>query len=242
MRIFSYKRSNNHESSFRIMALKIPKEDFAAFVAIAELDDDSFGALLKSFATTRPSLRRGKFTSELSASLPATVRKEVPTLLNALFALYDLKGSESLPTEALSEAITQAAKSEKALAPHLTGDKAEVFKKRLASALSFDETLGVMVKAVDVSTEFENTFCSSRIFSDIRPVFTKNPDAVSAAVVIHNLQLGFHDGASGDHKELYVALGDDDLSALKETIDRAQKKAVAVKQLLKAAKVTCVDV
>jgi hypothetical protein len=224
------------------MALKIPKEDFSAFVAIADLDDDSFGVLLKSFASTTPSLRRGKFTSELSASLPAHVRKEVPAILNALFALYDLKGSDSISADALSEAIAQAAQAEKALAPHLTGGKVEVFKKRLVAALSFDETLGVMVKAVDVSTEFENTFCSSRIFSDIRPVFAKNPDSVSAAVVVHNLQLGFHDGASGDHKELYVALDDDDLSALKETIDRAQKKGVAVRRFLKTSNVTYVDV
>jgi hypothetical protein len=93
-----------------------------------------------------------------------------------------------------------------------------------------------------VSAEYKNLFCSSRILSDIRPVFTNTPESVSAAIVVHNLQIGFHDGASGDHKEIYITLDDDDLLEIKETVERAQKKGVAMKVFLKNSKVTCVDV
>jgi hypothetical protein len=80
-------------------------------------------------------------------------------------------------------------------------------------------------------------FCSARILSDLRPVFQEPPTAASASVIIHNLQIGFHDSGTGDHKEFYVALDAGDLDILKKIIVRAEQKTASLKAILAKANV-----
>ena len=67
--------------------------------------------------------------------------------------------------------------------------------------------------------------------SDIRPVFAGSPGDTAGALIIHNLNISYHNGSR--HKEFYVALDSDELDELKQVIERAQKKAVSLKLLLK---------
>ena len=90
-------------------------------------------------------------------------------------------------------------------------------------------------------TEHAHVFCNARILSDIRPVFAESADSASAAVVIHNLQIGFHEGGTGPHKEFYVALDTGDLRKLKELIVRAEKKDIALQTMLKSSNVPYLD-
>jgi hypothetical protein len=226
----------------RIMALfQIPKQDLPAFLAITGFDDGSFSGMSKAFAESQPSLHRKKYISQLAAKVPKSTQKDILVICTALFSLYALMAENGISASNLSSEIAQAVK-ETPEGSRLSGDKIEILKRRLASLLSFEDSFNIMVKAVNVRNEYERTFCNSRILSDIRPVFTKTTDSFSAAIVVHNLQIGFHEGATGEHNEIYVSLDDDHLLELKETIERAQKKSAALKAILKTSKVTCVDV
>jgi hypothetical protein len=221
--------------------LTIPKQDLPAFIAIAGFDEDAFKGLMTAFAETAPSLHRTKYISRLAAKSPKSTQKDILVICTALFSLYALMDEKGFPVADLSGVLVQAVK-ETPDGSRLAGDKFGILNQRLTSLLSFGGSFNVMVKAVNVRNEYERTFCNSRILSDIRPVFTTTPDSAAAAIVVHNLQIGFHDGASGEHKEIYIALDDDHLLELKETVERAQKKSVALKAILKSSKVPCVDV
>src|ERR1035438_229170 len=121
-------------------------------------------------------------------------------------------------------------------------EKGRILNSRLQKLLSFDKTLAVTSKAYDVLTEHAHTFCRARIISDIRPVFTNTVESANGAVIIHNLQIGFHEGGDGEHKEFYVALDTDDIQALKEVVIRAEKKTIALRSILKSSSVPYLEV
>ena len=125
---------------------------------------------------------------------------------------------------------------------HFSPTQAKLLSDRIKSLLSFDKTMAVTAKAFDVMTEHARTFCRARILSDIRPVFTNLDEFASAAVIIHNLQIGFHEGGTGEHKEFYVALDTNDIQNLKEVIERAEKKTVALEAILNTSKVPYLEV
>ena len=122
----------------------------------------------------------------------------------------------------------------------LPANRRDVLQNRLTTLLGFDDSLGVTAKAVDVMTEKSRVFCGARILSDIRPVFATGSDSATSAVIIHNLQIGYH--SSGDHQEFYVALDTEDIKTLKGLIVRAEKKTLALKGMLSKAGMNYLEV
>ena len=88
----------------------------------------------------------------------------------------------------------------------------------------------------DVKFEVERNFCKVRVLTDLRPAFwgrcRRNSDMNFA--VIHNFQIGYHDGM-GKHHEFYLSLDAGDLEKLKVAITRAEKKAAALERLAEKA-------
>ena len=125
------------------------------------------------------------------------------------------------------------------------GSKENLFKKDSVntpvlasqSCSLFDKTVAITAKAVDVITEHKHTYCTARILSDIRPIFSRKAESAEAAVIVHNLQIGYHDGGSGEHKEFYVTLDTDDIIALKDGLKRADKKTLVLESILKHSSV-----
>ena len=222
--------------------LRIPKDDLSAFVAIAGLDENSFQALLKGMTETEPSLNSRKYLDVLIAKHHGFKRETTQNIVTALLSLYDLKDKRGIPAAELAAAISEAAKEIPKSVADFSDEKIPILKQRLTSLLSLDRSLGIMQKAAALSKEHERIFCGSRIFSEVRPVFVSTTATVAAAIVVHNLQIAFHDGASGEHKEIYVALDDDDLVKMKEMIERAQKKNTAIQTMLKNSKTSLVGV
>ena len=96
-------------------------------------------------------------------------------------------------------------------------------------------------KADDLRAEVERNYCDARILTDLRAGFRKTvDDSPSMMVVLHNLRIGYHDDR-GDHREFYVSLDAKDLRNLQEAIERAQKKSVALKNLVKSANIAVVE-
>jgi len=216
--------------------MRIPKDDLPAFVAIAGFDDKSFQTFLKGVTETQPSLNSRKYMDAFMVKTQGFKRETAQSIVTVLFSLYGLKDRRQVSAAELAAAISEGVSAIPKPVAEFSEAKIGIFKQRLTSLLSLDGTLGIMAKGAVLSKEHERIFCGSRIFTDVRPVFLGSPDAVAASIIVHNLQLAFHDGASGEHKEIYVALDDDDLIQLKGTIERAQKKSVAVKAMLKGSK------
>src|SRR5690606_37680681 len=92
----------------------------------------------------------------------------------------------------------------------------------LTRALDLRDSVGVTSKAWVVIREYERTYCSGRVLTDLRPVFGLDSDQPAAFVVAHNLRISFHRG--DELEEFFVALRSKDLQDLKQVLERASQK------------------
>ena len=116
-----------------------------------------------------------------------------------------------------------------------TSKQEETLKKRLSRLLEA-KSLEVISKAQSVILDHERRFCSSRIATDVSPVFSSDAEKPPmAAVITHTLRISFH-GDSNDLEEFFVEMNERDLAKLNRSIIRAEQKAKSLKAVLDAAK------
>jgi hypothetical protein len=208
----------------------IPKEAIPAFQTLVGLEQKTFNSLLSAFEKSKPTLTPRQFREQISKTVGEVSQAVLWRVLMAVLPLFEIKQDEKLTAKQLADDICLSLKKSKPKG--FPVETAELLASRLKQLLELDKSLGVVAKAVDVMTDHEHLFCSSKILSDIRPIFTDTLEFPSAAVIIHNLQIGFHDSATNKHTEFYIALDTDDIQQLKETIARAEKKTLALKSML----------
>lgn len=218
-------------------SLTIPEEALPDLKRIAELDDNLFDSLLSAIGETSPALTRDQFARKVSEKVKLPDDGDLQAVLRIAFILYVLKERAGLATGELSDAVSNSETVSQAAFPP---DKKEKLRNRLTLLLNFDKSLGISVKALDVMTEHERIFCRARILSDIRPVFANGLESSCAAMIIHNLQIGFHQ--DGKHHDYYFALDTDDIQKLKKIIERAEKKTIALQAILKKSDIRYLEV
>lgn len=217
--------------------LNIPEEAFPDLKRIMELDEAIFTSLLTAIGETAPALTYIRFRKTFSEKVKLP-NKDIQCVLGTAFALFKLKEKTGrTPQETVEEIINSDVIAKSSEFQETQKDK---LRNRLLKLLAFDTPLGVSSKALDVMTEHERIFCGARILSDIRSVFAGAPESADAAVIIHNLQIAFHQ--AGQHQEFYFALDTNDLKELKAVIARAEKKTIALEQILKKSQVPYLEV
>ena len=71
---------------------------------------------------------------------------------------------------------------------------------------------------------------------DIRPVFDKSANEPLGAVITHTLRIEYFQG--GTIESIEFALADADITSLRESLDREDRKTAAVTKVLQRADVT----
>ncbi len=121
----------------------------------------------------------------------------------------------------------------------LAKDGWSLLKNRLVQILNI-KPLVTATKATSILLEYDHIFGTARILTDARPIFdVKVTSAPSAAVVVHNLCI--HYQQDGGHKIFFVAMDDNDIQTLIETLDRAKVKSQYLKKTLADAGVICIE-
>ena len=92
------------------------------------------------------------------------------------------------------------------------------------SILSMDKTIGLLSKAKNIRRDNQNIYIFSKIYTDIRPIFSRqiNLDLTDTAIIYHNLKLEYKQGLLPDH--FFISLTPEDLKDMKKVIDRALEK------------------
>ena len=99
------------------------------------------------------------------------------------------------------------------------------------------ENLKTISKAFRLQSDGERLYCSSKILSDLRPVFSEDPSTrPSGAVITHTLKIVHHIGK--ELEEFHVVLDSHELEVLKEVIIRACVKDETMRALMKEANLT----
>jgi elongation factor P hydroxylase len=117
--------------------------------------------------------------------------------------------------------------------------EAQAFEDRLKRLLTIT-TLGVASRAAILKREYERKFCTARILTDARPVYVDSPSSPpSAMMIMHNLRITFHDD-TGEMREVYIAMDDDDLMTLRGLVDRAEEKTKSLQSVFATANIPVV--
>jgi len=142
-------------------------------------------------------------------------------ILDLFFALLSIKGDN----DNIDEILIDVEKS-------ISGkDIDESTKQHLKKLLSNDNVINVTRKAYGLAFDRQNIISSTKIITDVRPIFGIDDDEeYLGSLIIHNLKIVFHE--HGEHKEIYYALDKEDLKRLKEDILRAEKKEQIIQQQL----------
>lgn len=99
---------------------------------------------------------------------------------------------------------------------------------RLISSAKVETT----AKVLDLSYDYANLLQTTRIVTDVRPVFDSEVTRIDGAVVSFTLRLNF-DNIEGSHS-LSIAMNQADVELLKQQCDRALKKSLLAQETIGA--------
>ncbi|MFY9951431.1 MAG: hypothetical protein WAK27_22210 [Candidatus Sulfotelmatobacter sp.] len=219
--------------------IKIPDRYKPGLAVLAALPEEVFNQVIATLDTT-PSAPRGQ--KELTAWLSSEAKSVTPTdlrkLVDTLASLYRLRVKSNVTSEVLATDVADAASKDARL-----GTSADIVRSRLTQLLAINALNLVDAKARELQLEAEHSFCDARMITDIRPVFGSNvSDSPEAMIIVHTLKLGYHDSASQTHKEMYVALDEDDIVTLTTLLKRTQDKTKALKKQMASVGIELVDI
>ena len=206
---------------------KIPERYKSGLTRLAKLEDNLFNSLIDWLQKTPISLGIDKLV--ISFNIPdKMLERDIENILESIGSLSGFGERQNILNEELVNQVTNLISNGgiedlKSLTPI----QIKRFEERVLNLLK-NETVYYSTKSVDVLTEHEHVFHSSRILTDCRPVFGMDiENNTKVALILHALQIHYHENEQ--HKEMYFALDSEDLSNLKETIERAEKRAEKIK-------------
>jgi hypothetical protein len=218
----------------------IPESAYPAIQALVHLSSEDFELLLKALAGADAAAMPDQFATHVAEKTPGIKALTTKAIVNELFKLASVKEDtgETLPdfAKSIADAALAAEQSEKF--PFSEKDK-DVLRDRLVRLFESKAPLGLTAKAWDLLTDAQHLYYTSKILTDIRPVFNEDGTATEAAVMIHHLMIHYRD--SNDHKNFFVTLDSRDLKHLRGVLDRAERKIATLKPILKRSEVPYLD-
>lgn len=157
---------------------------------------------------------------------------ETESVVSLLMTLNGVCDSDST-SEQLAQEICDTLKRDGVLKE----SECPTFANRLVRLLSVN-SVDLSSKASELFHEHSNVFESARIISDVRPVFGKGSasESIAGVVVVNTLKIKFFDRAGS--KDIYIGLDEQDIEQVRDTVNRAFAKTKAIKQMVKAGKIT----
>ena len=207
------------------MAMKIPKGHRASLLALAQLSPEDFGRLIQAIQNLPPRQVLVELRNRLIGVMPGLDLVNRRMLAESLVSMYASMLRGEIPVgqfvEDLTDAVTEQDSSE---------DVRETMRERLGRLLNVTN-LRLSAKATVLRVDHERVYNTSRVISDLRPVFDEPvEEGLSGFMIIHQLKIVSL--RHGEPEELFFAMDDNDLALLKKTLDRAELKSKQIHQLL----------
>lgn len=106
-------------------------------------------------------------------------------------------------------------------------------RKKVLLDLVRTEAVRRISKALDLAYEYGNLYRSSRIITDIRPIFNEGVDKITGSIVSYTFRMRYN-SADGEHS-CNVALDEQDVNSIKDECERALKKALLAKEHMESS-------
>jgi hypothetical protein len=225
--------------------IQIPKKYRYGIEKIITLDSAVFDNLIDALKNSNPSFHLKNLADTVSLKIKEKeienlTKDDLLNILDAIVSLYPLQTYSSLTIEDLASSLGEAV-AELEDFPNVTEEQKKIFEARITTLLSINGALDVASKVGELLLEYDHLFLSSRIITDIRPVFDSDLNKIPAgALIVHTLKLEYKQG--NEEKDFYIALDTNDVKKLREQLDRAEQKAESIKLMLNQAQVSYLDV
>ena len=207
----------------------IPDELREGLEKLHSLKPKVVSELVKTLKNTEPSLHYTDLVSRVANDVKGCPNSDARDIVFTILGLYSGTTSSKMEVNTFLEDIAHSRDL------NIPEDEREAFRKRLNQFLGI-EALEITVKALNVFTDHERTFQDVRIITDIRPIFSMDPEKPPRdSVVVHSMKVMYREGS--DYKEFFVAMDRSDLNTMKKAIDRALAKEKSSLAALKEAKI-----
>jgi hypothetical protein len=216
--------------------LTIPERYRSGVARLAAMSDEAFNALLKASKSGVAADNASKLVPKLAEKSEALrEQSDLSKIVGAAASMQSIFQSTSVSPKQFAQDVVEA----------LADDAPTLAKKTNSKVLSARIIKIVEGKQIDLTDqkirslklEVERAFCCVRILTDVRAAFTADPTVPPAGMMILNtLRIGYLDDQH-EHREFYLAMDSDDLSKLRNAINRALMKSKTLEALL--AKADC---
>jgi len=205
--------------------LTVPEAQRPILNRIRTMSEDSVRALVSAF----------ELSPDGGSSEQGLSSKETEAIREVVLELYRVREFFGMEAPEFASEIAQAVQE----VQPFPADELPSFRDRLTRLLTI-ESVNIAVKAASLKLEYERRFCTARILTDARPVYAVDPSRPpSAAMIMHTLRISYHDDTS-ELREVYIAMDRDDMTTLRDLLDRAEEKASSLESLLAEAGVRIV--
>lgn len=217
--------------------LRVPEGAQDSLILLTQLSNEAMKSLKEVLRKASPTLSVAELAKKIAPQV-ALAPEQIVRLITVLGSLYAARAEQNVSPEKFSQSFLAAVKQTGNKGLQLKPNALARFKRDVEDLLSLDSLLGVAGRALDVMHEHEHVFLSSRVLSDLRPVFISEPIGTpSGFVLIHNLKIAYR--AGGRNLEFFVAMDSTDLRGLQKTLERAVKKEESLKSLTESAGIPC---
>jgi hypothetical protein len=211
-------RRRRIDRSFMASNLRIPSRYIAGMRAVGELRLEDVRAICDALAPVPDRLSTPRLVERIKGAVPHLGDDVAEEMLEAIMSLGPLV-AEDEDDGWLSGLIASEIAASDDLA--LTESERPKFAERLGALLRL-EALRLASRAHGLITENERVFHDVRIMTDLRPVFSADPQkGPLAATVVATMRIDYHPGGERGTEATFFSLDRSDLSSLREHVDRA---------------------
>ena len=218
-----------------MIRIAIPERHEEGFQLFIALEDNQREELISIFENLPIGATPQKASNAISQKLDLSENSAIEMSLT-LFSIFSAFDRLDFSVEELVGEFIKAIKESKTLKEL---EISENFENQLFRLIDISN-LTLTSKAIDLLTERGRILLSTRIISDVRPVFSGKDDLeIVGNLIIHNLKVAYKDNSN--LKELFLALDSKDLSELKEQIIRTEKKEEKLRNTILPLDIPIID-
>lgn len=210
------------------MTMNIPSPFRPGIATLAGLPAAQRTKLVEVLRAFPPTTDLAKLTDEVKKAMSwplPTAGQVVSILLNGYIQLDQENES---PAQVAKEIVANAPPDLKLDEPTSKG-----LLTFIEELLKIDRGFGVSAKAMAVRNDIARSFSEARVLTDLRPVFKPGTVEVLGFSIIHNLRISFIEGENVAN--VFVACSEGELKQLQRHLERAAKKAEAVRKSMPSA-------
>ena len=212
-------------------AIRIPVRLRGPLSYVASMSSERFEALSNCFRLLEGDILTSQVRSEVGSTIDDP--DEGDLLVDALTNAWMFGKDADLTQEGAAKIVASSELLE------LSESERRVLSGRLAT-LFHEPVLDLLAHATSVRAEDEHSYCTSRILSDLRPMFGRDKDATPiAALIRHSLKFEVH--VDDRIESIVLAVNDIALREIAANIERALNKADSLRKIAHSANIRVVD-